>query len=151
MHFSLENIRKAIAGLKQDLGEGFMQTDLWHSRSLKSVAYNHTRGLLPMYGAVTKHIKIVSVISQMLKKTLVASDYPFSVDYFMINLEDNKVLLILYYNTAKEEFIDPATDQLAGLGEEMSEYQQFILVDMSHTTIGALMGIAIPNMLENIR
>ena len=62
MHFSLENIRKAIAGLKEDLGEGFMQTDLWNSRSLKSVVYNHTRGLLPIYGAVTKHIKIVKNI-----------------------------------------------------------------------------------------
>lgn len=154
MHFSLENIRKAIAGLKEDLGEGFMQTDLWNSRSLKSVVYNHTRGLLPMYGAVTKHIKVASTISQMLKKTLIASDYPFRVDYFMVNLEDNKVLLILYYNTAEEPATDLTTIHSAGLDEEieeMSEYQQFILVDMNHTTIGNLMGIAIPNMLENIK
>jgi hypothetical protein len=151
MHFSLENIRKAITGLKKDLDAGFIQTDIWNSGSMKSAAFNHTQGLLPIYGLIPKHIKLISEISQMLKKTLIASDYPFTTDYLLINLKENKVLMILYYNIGQEESIASATGRPAGAGEEMSEYQQFILVDMNKTTMGTLMGIAVPNMLENIR
>lgn len=151
MLFSLENIRKAISGLQEDLGDAFIQTDIWHSKHLKSVAYVHTRGLLPMYGVVTKHIKIISQISRTLKKTIVDADYPFNVDYFLINLEDNKVLLILYYNTKPVSDASSSAARPADPGEEMSEYQQFILVDMNHTTMGILIGNAIPNMLEIIK
>ncbi len=151
MHFSLENIRKAIASLKEDLGKGLIQTDIWNTQSQKSVAFDHSRGLLPIYGAVPKHIRIISSISQLLKKTLVASDYPFQIDYILINLANNQVLMVLYYNTVKTENSSSLTGHSYGSGPDMSEYQQFILVDMNQTTIGALMGIAIPNMLEAIR
>jgi hypothetical protein len=151
MLFSLENIRKAISGLKEDLGDAFIQTDIWHSKQLKSVAYTHTRGLLPMYGVVTKHIKIISQISRTLKKTLVDADYPFNVDYFLINLEGNKALLVLYYNIKPVDDSNASAGRPADPGEEMSEYQQFILVDMNHTTMGILIGNAIPNMLEIIK
>jgi len=151
MQFTLDNIRKAIAGLKEDLGEGFIKTDIWSAHSLKSVAFNHSRGLLPNYGAVPSHIKIFSNVSQMLKKTLVVSDYPYSIEYIYINLNNNQVIVILYYNTSEVEASDLTTGQSNKAGTEMSEYQQFIWVDMNHTTVGALMGIAIPNILENIR
>lgn len=151
MLFSLENIRKAISGLQEDLGDAFIKTDIWHSKQLKSVAFDHTSGLLPMYGLVTKHIKIISQISRTIKKTMVESDYPFYVDYFLINLEDNKVLLILYYNTKPVDSSGSSAGSPADPGEEMSEYQQFILADMNHTTMGILIGNAIPNMLENIK
>ncbi len=151
MFFSLENIRKAISGLEEDLGDAFIQTDIWQSKHLKSVAYDHTRGLLPMYGMVTKHIKIISQISRTLKKTMVDADYPFNVDYFLINLENNKILLILYYDTKPVDDSGSSAGRSADPGEEMSEYQQFILVDMNNTTMGILIGNAIPNMLETIK
>jgi hypothetical protein len=151
MQFSLDNVRKAIVGLKEDLGEGFIKTDIWNAQSMKSIAFNHSRGLLPNYGAVPSHIKIFSNISQMLKKTLVVSDYPYSIEYIYLQLANNQVIVILYYNISAVEASDSKSGQLNKAGNEMSEYQQFIWVDMNHTTVGALMGIAIPNILENIR
>lgn len=137
MTFTFENIKKAIDGLRDDLGEGFVKTDIWNTKTQKSVIHNHSAGMLPVYGMVPKYIKKFSEVSGLLVKTLQESGFTELGDYYLINLEDNKVVMILCYRS----------------GEEKAEiaYQQYILADMDHTTIGALLGIALPNMLESIK
>lgn len=137
MTFTFENIKRAIDGLRDDLGQGFLKTDIWNTKTLKSVIHSHTAGMLPVYGMIPKYIKKFSEVSGLLIKTLQESDLTELGDYYLVNLEDNKVVMILCYRS----------------GEEKHEitYQQYILADMDHTTIGALLGIAIPNMLKRIK
>jgi hypothetical protein len=136
MTFTFENIKKAVDGLRADLGKGFIQTDIWNTTTLKSVIHTHSAGMLPVYGMVPKYIKKFSEVSGLLIKTLQESGLTELGNYYLVNLEDNKVVMILCYRS----------------GEEKRDitYQQYILADMDHTTIGALLGIAIPNMLRSI-
>ncbi len=136
MTFTFENIKKAVDGLRDDLGKGFVKTDIWSTDTQKSVIHNHSAGMLPVYGMVPKYIKKFSEVSGLLLTTLQESGLTELGDYYLVNLEDNKVVMVLCYRSGEEK---------GGI-----TYQQYILADMNHTTIGALMGIAIPNMLNRI-
>ncbi len=151
MYFRLENIRKAVDGLKDDLGEGFVQTDIWNTKELKSVVHDHSRGLLPIYGMIPKHIKIFSEISRMLIKAIEELDDHSPGDYYLVNLKENKVVIVIFYSSRPAKRAEQKAELSSVAPKKAIEFQQFILVDMDKTTLGALMGIAIPNMLENLK
>lgn len=151
MQITLENLKKVIDGLREDLGEGFVDTDIWNTSSNKSVAFHHQPGLIPMYGVVPKHIKTFSEISQMLNKALKESDYHALGDYYLINLNNDRVVVVLNLKSRESEndYVSKAKGNSVDRG--LSGHQQFIMVDLSKTTMGVLMSIAIPRVMENLR
>ena len=148
MHITVEKIKKVINGLKEDLGDGFVDTDIWCTSSNKSVAFHHQHGVVPLYGVMPKHIKLFSQISGILKKTLQESDYPGLGDYYLINLTDDHLVVVLNLRSST-----PGTANLATRRNSLGSvgHQQYILVDLSKTSIGILMSIALPNVLENLK
>jgi len=131
MRFTLEDIRKCINGLREDLGEGFIETDIWSTTTDKSVAFHHQH----QYGAKPKHLKVFGETSKQLKEALKESYYPGIGDYYIIALENNRVAVVINYRSEKS----------------LEEFQQYILVDLSKVTIGVLMSIAIPRVLETFK
>ncbi len=128
MRFTLENIKKCMDGLKEDLGEGFIETDIWSTTTDKSVAFFHQH----QYGAKPKHLKVFGETSRKLKEALRESYFPGIGDYYLIALENNRVAVIINYSSEKS----------------VEEFQQYVLVDLSKVTIGVLMSVAIPKVLE---
>lgn len=150
MIFTLEKIKKAINGLRDDLGDGFVKTDIWNTKTLKSVIINHSAGMLPIYGMVPKYIKKFSEVSKTLMSTLQESGFTELGDYYLVKLEDNKVVMILCYRSEAVMQAKLGVGKIPAESKGEIDYQQYILADMEHTTIGALMGIALPNLLKNI-
>ncbi len=131
MRFTLENIKKCIDDLKEDLGEGFVDTDIWSTTTDKSVAFHHQH----QYGAKPKHLKVYGETSRKLKKVLQEADFPGLGDYYLINLDNNYAAVIINYRTERS----------------IEEFQQYVLVDLSKTTMGVLMSIAIPRVMETLK
>lgn len=150
MHITVEKIKKVINGLKEDLGDGFVDTDIWCTSSNKSVAFHHQHGVVPLYGVMPKHIKLFSRISGILKKTLHESDYPGLGDYYLINLTDDHLVLVLNLRQPAPGKSNLTTRRSSSSSGSIG-HQQYILVDLSKTSIGVLMSIAIPNVLENLK
>lgn len=151
MHITLENIKKVIDGLREDLGDGFVDTDIWNVSSNKSVAFHHQPGLIPRYGVVPKHIKTFSEISGILNRALLESDYHALGDYYLINLKNNRVVVVLNIKTSHAEAGLLTEGSGINTSHGLGGHQQFIMVDLSKTTMGVLMSIAIPRVLENLK
>ncbi len=150
MHITLEKIKKVINSLKEDLGDGFVDTDIWCTSSNKSVAFHHQHGVVPLYGVMPKHIKLFSQISGILKKTLQESNYPGLGDYYLINLNDDRLVVVLNLRSSTPGKASLSTRRSTN-NSSSSGHQQYILVDLSKTSIGVLMSIALPNVLENLK
>ncbi len=150
MKITVEQIRKVINGLKDDLGEGFVDTDIWDTSSNKSVAFHHNQGVVPQYGFVPKHIKLFREISKVLNTALKESYYPPVGDFYLIKLDNDHLIIVLNLKSGESNQKHSSNQQaLANSGTAL--HQQFILVDLSKTTIGALLSIATPNVFENYK
>ncbi len=146
MRITLENMKKVINGLREDLGEGFVFTDIWSTSTDKSVAFHHQH----QYGAKPKHLKVFGEITRILDKTLHESDYPALGDFYLINLADNHVAVVLNYSPSRPGKSSLTPKRTSASYPDADGYQQFVLVDLSKTTMGVLMSIALPNMLGNL-
>jgi len=128
MQFTLEKIKECIDGLKEDLGDGFVETDIWSTTTDKSVAFFHVQ----QYGAKPKHLKVFGETSRKLKEALKESRFPDIGDYYLINLDNDHLAVVIHYSSEKST----------------EEHQQYVLVDLSKVTIGVLMSVAIPRVMN---
>ncbi len=147
MRFTFENIKKCIDGLREDLGEGFIFTDIWSTGTDKSIVFHHNH----LYGAKPKHLKLFGETTRILKKTLQESDYPGLGDYYLINLDNDQIAVIINYRTNQTGNIFSPESSVPTARQSAVEYQQFVQVDLSKTTMGVLMNVALPRMIENLQ
>lgn len=116
------NIKKIQAGIKtlyEDLGDGLLATDFWTSADAQSLAG---------YNSQPKAAALFSKITDNLVKTLMGAGFPGLGRYYLLELEDNKYIIIL----------------------PLGKYQWGILVDSQKVKLGVLLNVAIPNALEAI-
>jgi len=105
--------------LKEVLGSALIATDMWVTGDGQSLAGYNTQ---PKASALFNEITI------NLNKSLKNSDFPGIGKYYMINLENNFMVIVAIQG---------------GL-------QQGILVDTSKTSLGILINIALPKVLEGL-
>lgn len=122
MSINLDILSKIIESLSEDLGEGLVATDIWATGDSESLAY--LRGNESSPGTIT----LFNEITQKLDKSLKGADFPQIGNYYLINLADNHIAVVL----------------LTGA------FQQFILSDLSKTTMGILMSVALPNLIRSL-
>ncbi len=148
MALGVDKLKKAIAEVKKDLGEGLVATDIWATADTKSLIYSYAGsdmyayGMTPLsslskkkqsgnsissYSGQPKVISLFNEVTRKLDKTLTSADYPGLGNYYLINLENNHLALVL------------------GTGA----YQLLFLVDLSKTTMGILMSVALPKLLQS--
>jgi len=144
VHLTLERVKKCIDGLKEELGEGFLFTDIWNARDNKSVVFHQEYGMQP------KHIKMFSGITGKLKHNLRQSDYPGLGDYYLVNLEEDHLALVLNYGFTKSGKMILISESNPESNPILDEYQQFILIDLSKTSMGIIMSVIIPNVLKSL-
>jgi len=78
-----ENI---INELKSDLGEGFVATDIWHSKDAQSLAG---------YNSQPKAVALFNEVTRILDKILKGSKYPGLGEYYLVKLENNYIVIIV--------------------------------------------------------
>jgi hypothetical protein len=146
MAIDIVKLKKTINEIRKDLGEGFVDTDIWDISDTKSLLFNYrsdmyTYGMTPLsslsskakqtasYQGQPKAISLFREVTRKLDQTLNSVDYPGLGNYYLINLANNHLALVL----------------------TTGSYQQFLLVDLSKTTMGILMSIVLPKMLKGLK
>lgn len=74
-----------------------------------------------------KWLTLFNGVTGKLNKALQGAEFPGIGNYYMINLPGNRLAVILLIDA----------------------YQHFILVDLSKTTMGILMSVALPNLINS--
>jgi hypothetical protein len=113
-------VNQLIEQLKNDLGDGFLATDIW------TTAYGQP---LVGYRSKPNTAAMFNEVTQKLDKTLQASQYPGLGNYYLVNLANNRLAVIVSNGT----------------------YQQLLLVDLSKTTMGMLMSVVLPRLLGSLK
>ncbi len=81
------------------------------------------------YNSQPKAVALFNEVTRLLDKTMKGAEFPGLGDYYIVHLENDLLVVIA----------------IAG------EYQNGMLVDLSKTTMGILMSVALPNLLQNLQ
>ena len=82
----VEAFENIINELKSDLGEGFVATDIWHSKDAQSLAG---------YNSQPKAVALFNEVTRILDKILKGSKYPGLGEYYLVKLENNYIVIIV--------------------------------------------------------
>jgi len=81
------------------------------------------------YQARAKAAALFNEVTRMLKKTLSGSEFPGLGSYYLVHLDNGNVVIVV----------------------RCGDYQLGALVDLSETTMGILMSVALPNLQQNLK
>lgn len=113
----IKKLNQAIEQLKDTLGDGLIATDIFTIQDGISIAgYNPQPKASAMFNVLTNNII----------KTLRVADFPSLDKYFLMNLEGDKMVIIL----------------------PLGEYRWGILIDTNKAQLGLLVSIAIPDSIK---
>jgi hypothetical protein len=119
MRFNIDKLKQIVEELKNDLGDGFVATDIWATADAQPIVG---------FNSQPKAVALFNEVTRKLDKTLKGSDYAGLGNYYLVNLDNNNLVVVL----------------------SIGAYQQFILVNLSQTTMGILMNVALPNLLSGL-
>jgi len=115
-----EIFQKAIEELKSDLGNALVSTDIWHSKGeAKSLFGDDLQPIM---------VTLFNEFTRVLKKILDTSSVPGLGSYYLVELENDHVVVVVVFG----------------------EYQQLMLVDMTKTTMGVVISVALPTLLKTL-
>jgi len=80
------------------------------------------------YKSRPKAVALFNEVTRKLDKTLKNAEYPNLGKYYLIHLKNNHVVVVV----------------------KIGDYQQGALVDLSKTTMGILMSVALPQLLKDL-
>jgi hypothetical protein len=110
---------KAVDGLREDLGEGLVATDVFATADGQSLAgFNSNPKACALFNEITKY----------LHKSLKGSGFPGLGGYYMVHLENNMAVVVI----------------------SRGDFQNGMLVDLSKTTMGLLLNVALPRAMATV-
>lgn len=120
MDIDIAGLEGAVEELQRVLRDALTATDIWDRNTGLSLAgFNTQPAASALFNQVTKEIS----------ETLAGSSFPALSQYYLLNLEDNNIVLILMH------------------GDEL---MQGILLDATKANMGILFSVAIPKMLDRV-
>lgn len=119
MAIKIDKLKTIIEELKDDLGGGFVSSDIWATADAQS---------LVGFNSQPKAVALFNEVTRMLDKTLKGAEFPGLGNYYMVHLDNNHLMVIL----------------------TIGNYQQSILVDLTQTTMGILMNVALPKLINSL-
>ncbi len=83
---TLEALQECVNFAKEELGEGLMASDIYSDDGLPVVeGYNSNPKSSALFANITDYIR----------KAVVSSNFPNLGDYYMINLEDDRLVIVI--------------------------------------------------------
>ena len=119
VEMNIKRMNKITEDLREDLGNALIGTDIWKTDDAESLAG---------YNSNPKAAALFNEITRMLDKTLKGSEFPGLGKYYMVNLENNMMVVVV----------------------KQGDFQNGILVDLSKTTIGLLINVALPKVMTGL-
>ncbi len=81
------------------------------------------------YNSQPKAVALFNEVTRTLDKTLAGAAYPGLGAYYMVHLENGLLVVVAIEG----------------------DYQHMVLVDLSKTTMGILMSVSLPKLLDNLK
>ena len=116
-NMNIQKLNETIESMTRDLGNGLLATDIWTVADGFSIAGHNPQA---------KASALFNQLTSYLNDTLQGSGFPGLGKYYMLDLLDNKLVVIL----------------------PMGEYRWGILVDSSKVQLGLLLNIIIPRIID---
>lgn len=113
----LPNCKKLISILKEELGDAVISTEIWEVSSGE---------VLDSFNAKIEVCDLFTEITAYIHEVLSASDFPHLNDYYLLDLEDNMIKVII----------------------SIKDYLWGILIDSKKTTLGFLLRIVLSNLIS---
>jgi hypothetical protein len=113
---NIKKLRSAIDKLKEDLGDGLIASDIWMVADGQSICG---------YNPQPKATALFNQVTTFLNKSLKTSNFPALGKFYIIDLTDNKMVMII----------------------PMEEYQWGMLVDSRNVQMGLLLNVILPDIV----
>ncbi len=114
---NVQKLNQAVEMMKKDLGDGLLATDIWIVADGVSIA---------AYNPQPKATALFNKLTSYLTETLRDSGFPGLGKYYLLDLVDNNMVIIL----------------------PMGEYRWGMMVDSSKIQLGLLLNIVIPKIID---
>ncbi len=115
----MKKMNLAIEALKDNIGEGLIATDIFAVDSGMSIASHNPQ---------PKASALFNMVTTNIMKTLKSANFPGLGKFYLLNLEGDKMVIIL----------------------PLGDYRCGILVDSSKVQLGIIVSIAIPEAIKDI-
>ena len=117
---TLEALRDCILFAKEELGEGLVSSDIFSNDGLPVVeGYNTNPKAAALFANITDYIR----------KAVVSSNFPNLGDYYLINLEDDRLVIVLLSD----------------------EFEWQMLIDHKKIKLGYLFSIFFPEAIKRFK
>ena len=116
-NMNVKKLNEIIESMVNDLGDGLLATDIWTIADGFSIAGHNPQ---------PKATALFNQLTSYLNDTLTGSGFPGLGKYYMMDLLDNKLVIIL----------------------PMGEYRWGVLVDSSKVQLGLLLNIIVPRIID---
>jgi len=116
-NMNIKKLQDAIKILKDDLGDGLLATDVWMSTDGQPIAG---------YNSQPKACALFNRITLQMNRTLKDSGFPLLGQYYLLDLADKKLVIIL----------------------PLGDYMWGMLIDGTITPLGLILNIALPKVID---
>ncbi len=116
---NIDKLKKSVETLKDDLGVALLATDIFDATGLSYAGYNEQPAASALFADTTTK----------LRKILEGAGFPTLGRYYLLELEDRKMVVIVL----------------------VKELQWGILVDGTKVNLGVLLNVALPKAIENLK
>ncbi len=118
---------KLIDGFNETVEE--LKSDLDEGLVATDLWHRKDAQSLNGYNSQPKAVALFNEVTRTLAETLAQADYPGLGDYYMVHLENGLLVVVVIEG----------------------DYQHMVLVDLSKTTMGILMSVVLPKLLDNLK
>lgn len=116
---NIDKLKKSVDMLKDDLGLALLATDIFDATGLSYAGYNEQPAASALFADMTSK----------LRKTLEGAGFPSLGRYYLLELEDRKMVVLAL----------------------VKELQWGMLVDGTKVNLGVLLNVALPKAIENLK
>ncbi len=116
---NIEKLKESVDVLRDDLGVALEATDIFDQSGLSYAGYNEQPAASALFADIT----------QKLRKLLSDADFPPLGTYYLVELEDRKMVVVALVN----------------------ELHWGILVDGKKVNLGVLLNVALPKAIQNLK
>jgi CheY-like chemotaxis protein len=116
---NINKMKQSVEVLKDDLGLGLLAADVFDASGLSYAGYNEQPAASALFADMT----------QKLRKTLEGAGFPSLGRYYLLELEDRKMVIVAL----------------------VKELQWGMLVDGTKVNLGVLLNVALPKAIENLK
>ena len=117
---NIKKLNEALSALQEDLGAGLVAADIFSTADSQAIAGINSN---------PKACALFSQITELLNKALKGSDSPLLSRYYLLDLQDNKMLVVM----------------------PMGDYQLGMMVDTKKAQLGMILNIVLPKVMDLLK